>query len=237
MLVGDVASGKTVLVEDVSKIVPNSQFISRRTTSVGLEERARGANRGILAIDEFDKIDKDVRLNLLEAMQIGTITISKHHYHRTIEARISVLANCNPTGYMLNENMPIVTQIPFSLPILSRFHVIVPVKSVGSEYYADIAESYKFNNDNDSRRLKMRDTIIKVRQEIPIVDVPSDIRREVGNYISMLKRLSPLKEIISPRTTEGMLSMICSRARMKLNKIASEEDYEYVRDIYNKVYL
>jgi len=142
LLIGDPGIAKSQLLRYVVRISPRAIYTSgQSSTSAGLtatavkDEFGDGrwtleagalvlADMGVAAVDELDKMSKEDRSALHEAMEQQSISIAKAGITATLKSRCALLGAANPKYGRFDEFAPIGEQINMPPSLLSRFDLI-----------------------------------------------------------------------------------------------------------------
>ncbi|MDO8517117.1 MAG: minichromosome maintenance protein MCM [Nanoarchaeota archaeon] len=147
LLVGDPGVAKSVMLKFISSIAPKGRYVSGKSSSgAGLtaavvrDEFLRGwgleagamvlSNKGLVCIDELEKMNENDRSTMHEALEQQTVTISKANVQATLRAQTSVLAAANPKFGRFDPMEIVAKQVNLEPPLLNRFDVIFILKDI-----------------------------------------------------------------------------------------------------------
>lgn len=238
LLCGGAGSGKTMLAIETKRIFPKSQYCTPRDTGIGIQEAVRDACGYTVVIDDFDKMDPAQANLLLEALELGRITIHKHGVSEEYDARTNIIAIANPIGYVYNENIGALSQMNnISIPLKQRFHLVMGLPELEPEKYREIALNYGILRDDEERLASLREYVKLARKKVPEVNLPDEVRNGAANFFIKLKEDSRYKTFVSPRLLTGFLNCIKARARMQLKSEPDRNDFTYICQIFDRLYL
>ena len=142
LLIGDPGIAKSQILRYVVRLSPRGIYTSgQSSTSAGLtatavkDEFGDGrwtleagalvlADMGIAAVDEMDKMNKEDRSALHEAMEQQSISVAKAGITATLKSRCALLGAANPKLGRFDEYADIGEQINMPPTLLSRFDLI-----------------------------------------------------------------------------------------------------------------
>ncbi len=147
LLIGEPGTGKSQMLQFTGNLAPKGKYVvGKAATAAGITATVMKdeitdewtleagalvlANKGIATVDEIDKMSKDDRSSMHEAMEQQTITVSKANIQATLQCRTSILAAGNPKFGRFDPYQDISEQIDISDTLLSRFDLIFPVRDI-----------------------------------------------------------------------------------------------------------
>ncbi len=251
LLVGDPSTAKSQIMKVTSNAIPRGRYVSGKgvtqaglTASVIREEEFMGgwvleagalvlSNRSLLAIDEFEKVEKSDVVALHEAMEQQTISIAKANIVATLPARTAILAGGNPKFGRFDPYLPIKEQLDVPETILARFDLKFALRDVqNAEVDAKIAEHIL-----QSRFFAVEDTKPEIPQDLlkkyiaySRKNCHPKMTQEAANeikkfYLELRERSgedSPIS--ITPRQYEALMRLAEASAKVRMKETVTVED-------------
>ncbi len=260
LLIGDPGAGKSQLLKRLSQVVPKGRYVSGKgasgaglTATVVKDDFIRGyaleagalvlTNRGICCIDELDKMSKEDRSAMHEALEQQTVTISKANIQATLRAETTVLAAANPKFGRFDQFEVIAKQIDLPSTLINRFDLIFPIKDLPDEKKDEqmatfILSLHKEKTDIvseiDTELLKKYFAFARQNIAPVLTDVAVEELKEY--YVKMRTSGSAdetsVKAIpISARQLEALVRLAEASAKVRLDTKVTREDAKRAIDL------
>ena len=260
LLIGDPGIGKSKLIESIYENSPKAiKSNGAGATKAGLiastvRDEITGewgfsagsvvlGDGGLVTIDEFDKLSKDVMKALNEPMEQLTASIAKAGLVQTMTARTSILAGANPKYSKFVPERSLTEQLDIPDSTISRFDLIY-VMNDEIDYDADLDKARKILSrswcDEDVERIE-RDVLKKYINYAKNNVFPT-LSKESIEYISQFfaktRQISKTEEDIGKPITTRELTAIerlaTARAKVELRDVVTIDDAKEAIRIYSK---
>ncbi|HEB47336.1 MAG TPA: minichromosome maintenance protein MCM, partial [Candidatus Pacearchaeota archaeon] len=252
LLIGDPGVAKSATLVFMSKISPKGRYVVGKsasgaglTATVVRDEYLRGwsleagamvlANKGLVCIDELEKMDPNDRSAMHEAMEQQTITISKANVQATLRAETSVLAAANPKFGRFDPYQAIAQQIDLPPTLINRFDVIFPLRDIPDRKKDEFIAThvlYAHQKEGESMLIPkelFRKYVAYAKQRIKPV-LSDEAVEEIKKFYVELRNMPVSSEgmmrpiPISARQLQALIRMSEASAKMRLSDKVTLED-------------
>jgi replicative DNA helicase Mcm len=260
LLMGDPGVAKSITLKFISDMAPKGRYIVGKaasgagiTATVVKDEYLKGwaleagamvlANKGIVCIDEIEKMDPNDRSAMHEAMEQQTVTISKANVQASLQAQTSVLAAGNPKLGRFDPHHSIAQQIDMPPSLLNRFDVIFILRDLPDKIKDESIAAHVLNlyQKKDSSLLISRELFRKyvafAKQKINPILTDEAINEIKDFYVKMRNMhvnadAQGQKSIpISARQLDALVRLSEAHAKLRLSKRVTKDDARIAIDI------
>ncbi len=254
LLVGDPGVAKSVTLEFMAGLSPKGRYVVGKsasgaglTATVVRDEYLKGwsleagamvlANKGLICIDELEKMDPQDRSSMHEAMEQQTVTISKANVQATLRAETSVLAAANPKFGRFDPYQSISQQIDLPPTLINRFDIIFALRDLPNRIKDEkiashvLREHQKRGGGMEISRDKIRKYVAYSKKTVKPELTEGAIQRIKKFYIDLRNKpvssgnaLRPIP--ISARQLQALVRLSEASAKVHLRKEVLEEDAE-----------
>ncbi len=252
LLIGDPGVAKSVTLNFMAEISPKGRYVVGKSTSgAGLtatvvrDEYLRGwsleagamvlANKGLVCVDELEKMDPNDRSAMHEAMEQQTVTVSKANVQAKLIAETSVLAAANPKFGRFDPSQPIAQQIDLPPTLINRFDIIFTLRDIPDRIKDEMIAEHVLNehrNEGEGMlvpRELFRKYVAYAKQRIK-PELSDDAIKEIKDFYVELRNkpiaseggLRPIP--ISARQLQALIRMSEACAKMRLSKKVTKDD-------------
>ncbi len=264
LLVGDPGVAKSVILKFMSSIAPKGRYIVGKaasgagiTATVVRDDFLRGwaleagamvlSNKGMICIDEIDKMEPQDRSAMHEALEQQTVTISKANVQATLRAETTVLAAANPKLGRFEPFQVIAQQIDMPPTLLNRFDVIFTLRDLPERGRDEaiathvLLEHKKEGKKQIIEKDLFRKYIAYAKQKFNPILTDSAIDEIKKFYIELRNAPVTTEGVVKPipisaRQLDALIRLSEASARLKLKKKVNREDAKIAIEII-KYYL
>ncbi|MAG79133.1 AAA family ATPase [Candidatus Pacearchaeota archaeon] len=252
LLIGDPGVAKSQSLTFMANISPKGRYVVGKsasgaglTATVVRDEYLKGwsleagamvlSNKGLVCIDELEKMDPQDRSAMHESLEQQTVTISKANVQAQLRSETSVLAAANPKFGRFDPYQSIAQQIDLPPTLINRFDVIFTLRDIPSkEKDIKIAEHVLDEHKKEGKdmiipREIFRKYVAYAKQKIkPHLSEEAVI--EMKKFYVDLRNRPVLSESamrpipISARQLQALIRLSEASAKLRLSDTVSKED-------------
>jgi len=256
LLIGDPSLGKSQLLRATYEIAPRAIITTGYTSSgagltvtVTKDEDNRWtieagalvlADRGICIVDELEKMSKDDRKFVLEALEQQTVTVSKAGIHAILNSRCTLIAGANPKRGRFNRYESLIDQIDLESPLLSRFDLIFIMLDEPNEDVDSLIATHILEGADECEPaidpILLKKYIVYARQNIQTVKLTKEAIERIKEFYLKLRRMSKDEGsiAITARQLEALVRLTQASAKVRLSDVATVEDAERAIKLFRK---
>ncbi len=252
LLIGDPGVAKSATLVFMSGISPKGRYVVGKsasgaglTATVVRDEYLKGwsleagamvlANKGLVCIDELEKMDPSDRSAMHEAMEQQSVTISKANVQATLRAETSVLAAANPKFGRFDPYQSIAQQIDLPPTLINRFDVIFPLRDLPDKKNDELIATHVLEahqhqgEDMLIPRELFRKYVAYAKQRIKPA-LTDEAAKEIKKFYVDLRNMQVSSEAalrpipISARQLQALIRMSEASAKMRLSGTVDIED-------------
>ena len=264
LLIGDPGVAKSVMLGFMANISPKGRYVVGKSSSgAGLtatvvrDEYLKGwsleagalvlSNKGLVCIDELEKMDPTERSAMHEAMEQQTVTISKANIQATLKAQTSILAAANPKFGRFDPTQGIPQQIDLPPTLINRFDVIFALRDLPNRINDEkVATHILTEHQTEAKPMLIekdlfRKYIAYAKQRFKPHLTDKAVEKIKNFYVTLrnknVRENQGLTSIpISARQLGSLIRMAEASAKIRLSETVDEEDAEMAIKII-KYYL
>jgi len=250
LLVGDPSVAKSQLLRYMKLLAPRGILtVGYSSSGVGLtaaavrDEFGDGrwaleagalvlADRGLIAIDELDKMRPEDRQALHEAAEQQTVTISKAGIQTTLQARCTILAAANPKYSRFDPYEAIASQITMPPTLLSRFDLIYVLRDEPDlendrAIFRHILGSQNQSQDPEISPELLRKYVAYAKSNVRPTTIDSDAQKVLEDFYLGLRDQGTAQDMpvpVTARQIEALVRLSAASARTRLSEKITIDD-------------
>jgi replicative DNA helicase Mcm len=262
ILCGDPGTGKSALLRYVRALVPRSQYSAGKGSSVAgltvavVKDELSGsgytaqagalvlADRGLMVLDEVDKLEKEDFQALNTALEESFIEVHKGGINQKFNTRCPVIALCNPKNSRFEPEEPFTKQISIPGDTLSRFDLVfkildIPDKDKDREIAQHQARQWARYGGSDQEQPEERslsqEKLSKYLQYAKMIKprtTPEADQILLDYYLTLRKPDDSGTIATTARQFNGLYRLTKAIAKLRLSDTCSKEDAEKTIQIH-----